>query len=197
MDITNHIVLIGKQGSGKTSLAKALGNVGFTRVIACTTRPRRSNEINGMDYSFLTDEAFNAIAGDLVAVRSYETVYGEWRYGIDLRDINADGPTVCILDPGGYLEIRDKISNRFTIYLDPPRDIRINRVLARGDDPEEVARREEDDDIMFGYLDERYQELCDLRIARERSIEDDVARIQRYLRAFNDGSINYDGRPGE
>ena len=25
MDITNHIVLIGKQGSGKTSLAKALG----------------------------------------------------------------------------------------------------------------------------------------------------------------------------
>ena len=115
----------------------------------------------------------------------------------DLRDINADGPTVCILDPGGYLEIRDKISNRFTIYLDLPRDIRINRVLARGDDPEEVARREEDDDIMFGYLDERYQELCDLRIARERSIEDDVARIQRYLRAFNDGSINYDGRPGE
>lgn len=197
MDITNHIVLIGKQGSGKTSLAKALGNVGFARVISCTTRPRRSNEINGIDYSFLTDEAFNAIAGDLVAVRSYETVYGEWRYGIDLRDINADGPTVCILDPGGYLEIRDKISNRFTIYLDLPRDIRINRVLARGDDPEEVARREEDDDIMFGYLDERYQELCDLRIARERSIEDDVARIQRYLRAFNDGSINYDGRPGE
>ena len=166
-------------------------------MISCTTRPRRSNEINGIDYSFLTDEAFNAIAGDLVAVRSYETVYGEWRYGIDLRDINADGPTVCILDPGGYLEIRDKISNRFTIYLDLPRDIRINRVLARGDDPEEVARREEDDDIMFGYLDERYQELCDLRIARERSIEDDVARIQRYLRAFNDGSINYDGRPGE
>lgn len=197
MDITNHIVLIGKQGSGKTSLTKALGNVGFTRVISCTTRPRRSNEINGIDYSFLTDEAFNAIAGDLVAVRSYETVYGEWRYGIDLRDINADGPTVCILDPDGYLEIRDKIRNRFTIYLDLPHDIRINRVLARGDDPEEVARREEDDEIMFGYLDSRYQELCDLRIARERSIEDDVARIQRYLRAFNDGSINYDGRPGE
>lgn len=197
MDIVNHIVLIGKQGSGKTSLAKALENVGFTRVISCTTRPRRSNEINGVDYSFLTDEAFNAIAGDLVAVRSYETIYGEWRYGIDLRDINADGPTVCILDPDGYLEIRDKIKDRFAIYLDLPRDIRINRVLARGDDPEEVARREEDDEIMFGYLDARYQELCDLRIARERSIEDDVARIQRYLRAFNDGSINYDGRPGE
>ena len=166
-------------------------------MISCTTRPRRSNEINGVDYSFLTDEAFNAIAGDLVAVRSYETIYGEWRYGIDLRDINADGPTVCILDPNGYLEIRDEIKDRFAIYLDLPRDIRINRALARGDDPEEVARREEDDEIMFGYLDARYQVLCDLRIARERSIEDDVARIQRYLRAFNDGSINYDGRPGE
>lgn len=197
MDIVNHIVLIGKQGSGKTTLAKALGLVGFTRVISCTTRPRRSNEINGVDYSFLTDEAFNAIAGDLVAVRSYKTVYGEWRYGIDLRDINADGPTVCILDPDGYLEIRDQIKDRFVIYVDPPRDVRINRVLTRGDDPEEVARREEDDETMFGYFDARYQELCDLRIAQERSIEEDVARIQRYLRAFNDGSIQYDARPRE
>lgn len=197
MDIVNHIVLIGKQGSGKTTLAKALERVGFTRVISCTTRPKRSGEVNGVDYCFLTDDAFTAIADNLVAVRCYETAYGEWRYGIDLRDINADGPTVCILDPDGYLELRDKIKDRFAIYLDLPKDIRLNRVLTRGDDPEEVYRREEDDDAIFAYLDRHYQELCDLRIAQSRSLDADVERIQRYLRAFNDGSINYDGRPGE
>lgn len=188
----NHIILIGRQGSGKTTLANRLSEIGFTKVVSTTTRPPRRNEENGFDYWFVDDDIFDECLEDMVAVREYHTVYGIWRYGVDIRDINADGNTVTILDPAGYLEIKDRIKDRFTIYLDPPKDIRIGRLLARGDDPDEIERRERDDAERFAYIDRHYQDVCDLAVRQIASVDDDINRILRYLRAFNRGEIDYD-----
>lgn len=189
---TNHIILLGKQGAGKSTIANALADIGFTKVVSTTTRPPRPNEENGFDYWFVDDAIFDSCKEDMVAVREYQTVQGLWRYGVDLKDINADGDTVTILDPDGYLEIKDRIKDRFAIYMDLPVDIRMGRLLMRGDNPKEIERRERDDADKFAWLDDHYRDVCDLAIRQIASVEDDVRRILRYLRAYNYGEIRYD-----
>ena len=62
-----------------------------------------------------------------------------------------------------------------------------------GYDPDEVQRREEADEEQFAWMDQHYQDFCDLAIRQVVSPEEDVQRILRYLRAFNADAIDYDG----
>lgn len=192
----NHIVLLGRQGSGKTTLSRELNGYGFRQVVSYTTRPPRSGEIDGTDYNFVDDYDFDYMAkiGELVALREYETIFGLWKYGLRIGDINRPTDTVTIVDPKGFMEIRDSIEGRFTVFIDIPKDIRMARLLARGDYFKEIERREKsDDEQMFAYLDHNYQDLCDMRVAQIRPPRVEALRVMETLRAFNRGDIDYDG----
>ena len=52
------IDIIGKNGAGKTTLANFLYDFGFERNIGYTTRPKRSGEIDGIDYYFVAEKEF-------------------------------------------------------------------------------------------------------------------------------------------
>ena len=60
------VVISGPSGAGKTSVCRELkkdGRVEFS--ISATTRPKRETEVDGVDYHFMTPEAFEqAIADD-------------------------------------------------------------------------------------------------------------------------------------
>ena len=192
----NHIVLLGRQGSGKTTLSRELNDYGFRQVVSYTTRPPRSGEIDGTDYNFVDNYDFDHMAkrGELVALREYETVFGLWKYGLRIGDINRPSDTVTIVDPKGFAEIRDSIEGRFTVFIDIPKDVRTARLLARGDYFKEIERREKsDDEQMFDYLDRNYQDLCDMRVAQIRPPAMEALRVMETLRAFNRGDIDYDG----
>lgn len=198
----NHIVLIGRQGSGKSTLSNALVSCGYAKVQSYTTRPPRKGELFSTypDYHFVSDQQFDKMLPGLSAVRTYETVYGNWRYGINIDDINAPYDTVSILDPDGYLELKNDIENRFAIYIDLDRDLRLMRVFARdnsSNSSEEIMRREDDDAEKFEKFDAIYQDVCELAIRSNRTIEDQVDRILRYVQAFNRGDIQYDEQPDE
>lgn len=48
------LILIGPSASGKTEAAKIMINrYPISRVVTCTTRKKRINEIDGFDYHFL------------------------------------------------------------------------------------------------------------------------------------------------
>ena len=57
------IVISGPSGSGKTSVVKALCEVDatLTHSISATTRPPRHNEIDGVNYHFLSPPAFEKL----------------------------------------------------------------------------------------------------------------------------------------
>ena len=55
------IEIIGKNGSGKSYLANKLYNLGFKRNVGYTTRPIRDNEIDGLDYFFITQEKLEMV----------------------------------------------------------------------------------------------------------------------------------------
>ena len=44
--------LIGRSGTGKSTIEKQLEKLGYTRIISNTTRPIRENEQNHKDYHF-------------------------------------------------------------------------------------------------------------------------------------------------
>ena len=53
------IILIGESAVGKDTLCTYLvDNNGYERIVTYTTRPPRDNEIDGVDYNFVSQEDF-------------------------------------------------------------------------------------------------------------------------------------------
>lgn len=77
--------LMGKSACGKDSLHKALledPTLGLKSAVLYTTRPMRENEVNGVDYFFVTEERVSELeqSGKILEMRSYATIYGPWKY---------------------------------------------------------------------------------------------------------------------
>lgn len=70
--------LAGPSGVGKGTIGKELEKTGFVRFVRATTRPKRPEEVDGVDYIFLSEEEFHKQrrAGEFLG--SF-TTYGEWR----------------------------------------------------------------------------------------------------------------------
>lgn len=188
----NNIIILGRQGSGKTSIATELSKYGYIFNKNYTTRPKRSD--NDDEYHFLSyDEFFNLVDnGTITKYKKYNTAKGVWYYGYSLRNINSVNNNVTILEPNVYFELIHYIPNRFTIFIDLPYDIRCLRLIVRGDKREEIERREKEDYQKFERLSKNYKDVCDLAIRQNRTVEDNVDRILNYIFAYNRGEIDYD-----
>ena len=78
-------VIRGKSATGKdTIFNKLLRNkqLGLTKIVPYTTRPRRTGEIEGHEYHFVDEERMGELeaAGLIVEHRQYDTVHGIWHY---------------------------------------------------------------------------------------------------------------------
>ena len=76
--------LVGKSCSGKDTLyARILEHCPeLLPVIPCTTRPRRTGEVDGQNYRFVTRERLEQYeaAGEIIEKREYHTTQGLWTY---------------------------------------------------------------------------------------------------------------------
>ena len=53
------LVLTGRSGTGKDTVAQYLkGQHDFERIVTYTTRPKRKNEVDGVDYHFISEKEF-------------------------------------------------------------------------------------------------------------------------------------------
>ena len=71
------IVLVGKSASGKDSVAKILeSKLGYEVVLSTTSRPMRSNEVQGVQYNFVSDGDFKKLINEdkLVEYRYYDAM---------------------------------------------------------------------------------------------------------------------------
>jgi guanylate kinase len=159
----------------------------------------RPGETDDVDYHFVTDTDFDLRMNRMIAIRRYETVHGMWRYGIDpSENLSLGIDTVTVMDPLGYMEVRHDIPRCFAVFLDISYDVRMARLLGRGDDLAEITRREADDFDAFAVMRKDYQETCNLRIASTaRTPQEDAYRILDYLQHYNNEEVRYDGRPHE
>lgn len=142
------IVLSGPSASGKTEVAKRLMQEhGIKRVITATTRPMRKGEVDGVDYYFVTPERFKSMIEEGLFVE-YTNYNGNF-YG-SLKSEIADNKVIAI-EPNGmraYISLKDP--HIVVFYLDVCEKVRRERMLQRGDSPENVEQRIKEDKIRFG-----------------------------------------------
>ena len=153
-DAGNIIVLIGKSGAGKDTLASDLcrNYEMFSMCISTTSRPIRVNEIHGINYNFVNTEEFlqKIRNSEMLEYRSYETklngIDDIWYYGTEKSEVK--NGSVLVLDFPGLLNLKSALKdvNVISLYLDCSDDERKRRAQERGSFCEEEWNRRLIDD---------------------------------------------------
>jgi len=151
------IIICGKSGSGKDHLLRTLIKEGYNYSPKITTRPKRKGEINGKDYTFISNERFiELIESREMTTHQKFTINGEdWYYGISKENI--ENNDIFIMTPYEMRQISDFISKFKIIYLDIDREIRKRRIAKREDINDSIERRLDADDLDFLKFENEFQ----------------------------------------
>lgn len=141
------LILVGPSASGKTEAAKLLiSKYNMKKLVTYTSRNMRLNEVQGVDYHFISVEDFEKKIKEDFFIE-YVNYNGNY-YGTSKEGLDSD--KVVILEPTGlkhYLEVAKDLVK--ICYLRCPKEIRYQRMVARGDSEEVINKRIDSDDIVF------------------------------------------------
>lgn len=198
----NLFIVSAPSGGGKTSLVRStievLNNLRIS--VSHTTRAKRPNERDGVDYYFVTITEFQRMIDDGTFLE-YATVFGH-RYGTSLHTVNETlgrGQDVILdIDWQGAQTIRRKNSETVSVFVLPPTIEELeHRLTKRGGDTREVIRQRMQNAVMeiahygeYDYLlindnfDQTVEELVSIiktarlrRVAQQKRHEDLLAKI--------------------
>ncbi len=118
------LVLSGPSGSGKDAVLTRMKELDspFEYIVTVTTRPKRTNERDNVDYHFVSRESFQKMIehGNLL---EWANVYGN-RYGVPKQAVKEalDGgqDTIVKVDIQGATTIRKLLPQAIFIFLVPP-----------------------------------------------------------------------------
>lgn len=133
------IVIVGPSASGKTEVVKYMTKeMGYHKIPTYTTRPMRVNEVNDVDYHFITETEFKEIekqAGFLESVCYHDNYYGtriERLSDYGLLIVNLEGLSSI------YEAYHDQI---FYVIFSTDEQVRRNRMIQRGDSIRDIEKR--------------------------------------------------------
>lgn len=147
------IVLMGKSASGKDTIFNLLkedASLDLKRLVPYTTRPKRAGEVDGETYHFVTEADFVRLSEEdhIIEARSYDTVYGVWRY-FTVKDEQLD------LERNSYLLIATlEAYEQIVQYFGPEKVLPIMITLDDGVRLERALQRERAE------KQPKYEEMC-------------------------------------
>ena len=134
-------VISGPSGAGKRVALDAVRvRLGIEKVATYTTRPKRHNEEDGVDYHYITDSEFRtqARAGEFL---EFTRTYGSHLYASPISVMSHDRDTrhaIFELSPDGFFYLKQNSTRRVCGIFVLPLSLEIlrSRLLLRGDVPD-------------------------------------------------------------
>ena len=140
------IILMGASATGKTEVGKLLqAKYGINKVVTYTTREKRINEIEDVDYHFLSKEEFIKLKDTNFFFETVE--YNDNYYGTSYSSLVDN--SYLIVEPSGFKKYLNSDINYTSFYLESSKEVRLNRMIIRGDRIENAQKRIEVDDDVF------------------------------------------------
>ena len=154
------IVILGESASGKTTLLNNFikNNPKYHKIITYTTRPMRVGEVNGVDYHFISQEAFDEFVKRDFFVEHNN--YRGWSYGTAKEDCRSKNG-IAILTPAGFRALKKLGYKTTSIYVSVDRVSRLVSILLRGDDVDEAYRRNLSDLGQFDAIGQEVDYIID------------------------------------
>jgi guanylate kinase len=143
------LILSSPSGAGKTTLTQMLlqtKDLDLTLSISVTTRARRSSEVDGIHYAFITKKQFDALrnGGDLLEwAEVHGNFYGTPREPAE-RILSQGHDVLFDIDYQGTQQIKQKAAgDAVTIFILPPsmKELRARLERRAEDRPEIIAKR--------------------------------------------------------
>jgi guanylate kinase len=172
------IAVSSPSGGGKTSVVKKILK-DFPEIVfsvSATTRPKRSNEVNGVDYHFISDKEFeNKIKKNefIEWERFYDYYYGTLKSTIN-ENIPAGRSVLFEIDVKGALSLKNIYSNSILIFIDPPSFDELVKRLKR--------RRTETDVDLQKRIDRAKMELSFKEKFDYIFVNDDLEKVYKQIK---------------
>ncbi len=179
------VILSGPSASGKDTVIQKWQNIDprVRKIITCTTRAPRPGEKNGVDYIFLTQEAFQKWVEQNLFLE-HKNVHGNL-YGTPRQEVEEalkEGAIVVLkIDVQGGMEIKQKRPEALAIFLKPPSLQELERRMrTRGlNNEEEIRRRLNDAERELEYA-QRYDHIV-INDDPQRAAQEISDIVQKHL----------------
>ncbi|MCU1259871.1 MAG: guanylate kinase [Bryobacterales bacterium] len=139
-------IISAPSGSGKSTLVGRLFRdvPGLSFSVSYTTREPRGNEVDGVDYHFISREEFARRLDNnefLEHANVFGNYYGTHRSAREIAEMRGVD-LVLDIDVQGAAQLRETLPDAVTIFvLAPSREILEKRLRARSEDPDSVITR--------------------------------------------------------
>ncbi|MDD3159788.1 MAG: guanylate kinase [Candidatus ainarchaeum sp.] len=143
----NIFVISGPSGAGKSSISRKLLNQvpRLKKMITCTTREKKANEINDVNYHFLSKDDFASHITNNEFIE-YSKVYNEF-YGSLQEDFDKltkiSSNILFVIDVKGAIQIKEKFPFAKLIFISPPSNEVLHERLSKNEniDEDEISSR--------------------------------------------------------
>lgn len=144
---TKLIIISAPSGCGKTTIAREIlkKHPDFYFSVSATTRQKRENEIDGIDYHFISKSEFEKMIQQNELVE-WQKIYDDY-YGTPISEIQKGSENskaiIFDIDVLGALNIKKEFpDNTITIFIDVPSiEVLIERLKSRKTEDEETLRK--------------------------------------------------------
>jgi len=178
------VVISGPSGVGKDATIRRMKERGYPChfVVTATTRPPRADEVDGVDYYFLSEAAFTAMLarGELL---EHAMVYGQHK-GIPKADVRAalasGRDAIMRLDVQGVATVARIVPQAVTIFLTAESEeeliARLHR--RRSDDDTQLQKRIETARAELQHASEFKYRVVNRECALDQTVDQVIAIIQ-------------------